>query len=260
VIVHGSGGAAVWFEASAGRLANVTIEQVGRTGYGLDVAEGRLVVERCHISSRGNACVAIHGQAQVTVRASRIGPGHEGGIYISQTADAVLADNTVDGNGYHGVEVEHAAGLTMRGNTIFNNQQNGVRIWSTGRVLLEGNEVYQNGWEQVAIGGGSNPTLYRNVIRDGRRSGLYLGKTEGLIQDNTIVGNAASGVDLLAGSNATLRGNHINRNGNYAIWVQAGGGGTVTNNDLRGNDRETWSPGALHELQLRESQNDTDPP
>ncbi|MBV9169530.1 MAG: hypothetical protein JOZ81_05540, partial [Chloroflexi bacterium] len=59
--------------------------------------------------------------------------------------------------------------------------------------------------------------------------------------------------------NAALRENHVHRNGHYGIWVDEGGdGGTVTNNDLSGNQRAAWffsAEAAKHESPLRESGN-----
>jgi len=60
------------------------------------------------------------------------------------------------------------------------------------------------------------------------------------LEDNDIARNSYSGVSITEGSNATVRGNRINRNGEVALNIFDEGKGVVEDNDLTGNDRGSW--------------------
>ena len=62
------------FRANIGRVANLTLRQVGGEGqwFGVDITQGRLELEGCDISSQSLACVAIRDGADPRLRRNRI--------------------------------------------------------------------------------------------------------------------------------------------------------------------------------------------
>ncbi|MBI4277426.1 MAG: right-handed parallel beta-helix repeat-containing protein, partial [Armatimonadetes bacterium] len=70
-----------------------------------------------------------------------------------------------------------------------------------------------------------------------------------------IFGHAYAGVSITTGGNLTLRRNRINRNGYNAVWVYGGGGGTIEDNDLRGNRRGAWDVSTDSASSVRRARN-----
>jgi len=76
-----------------------------------------------------------------------------------------------------------------------------------------------------------------------------------VLEDNDIFGNTLSGVEIRKGGNPTLRGNRINNNDYWAVWVHDGGGGTIEDNDLSGNALGAWDVSDDSESNLRRARN-----
>jgi hypothetical protein len=62
-------------------------------------------------------------------------------------------------------------------------------------------------------------------------------------------------VTITTGSNPTLRRNRINKNGYVAVQAYNGGGGTIEDNDLRGNAEGVWDISADSEPNLKRARN-----
>ena len=72
VVIEGIEGNAISFQTSMGRVANVALRQVGVGKYCVDIAQGRLDLEGCDITSQALACVAIYNGADPRLRRNRI--------------------------------------------------------------------------------------------------------------------------------------------------------------------------------------------
>jgi TIR domain len=82
--IHVRDAHAVVFQANISRIANLTLWQVGGEGtwYGVDIAQGRLELEGCDITSQSGACVAIHGGADPRLRRNTIHDGKRTGVRV----------------------------------------------------------------------------------------------------------------------------------------------------------------------------------
>ena len=80
--IQARGAYVLMFQASMGRVANLTLRQAGGEGkwYGVDIRQGRLDLEGCDISSPSSACVAIRGGADPRLRRNKIHDGKPGGV------------------------------------------------------------------------------------------------------------------------------------------------------------------------------------
>ena len=67
VVIEGKGRDVALFQASMGRIANLSLRQGGGKGMwlGVDIAQGRLHLEGCDITSQSIASVGIHGAAAI---------------------------------------------------------------------------------------------------------------------------------------------------------------------------------------------------
>ena len=99
----------VLFQATMGRIANVSLRQLGGSFYAVDITRGRLDLEDCDITSQGLACVAVHDGADPRLRRNRIHDGKEGGVFVYEQGRGTLEDNDIFANAFAGVAIKRAA-------------------------------------------------------------------------------------------------------------------------------------------------------
>jgi parallel beta-helix repeat protein len=135
VVIEASVEDTVLFRASMGRIANLTLRQTGDgERYCVDIAQGRLDLEECDITSHGLACVAIHGGADPRVRRNRIHDGRRGGgIFVYEESRGTLEDNEIFANAIAGVEIKAGSNPTLRRNRIYHGKSAGVSFGRPGR-------------------------------------------------------------------------------------------------------------------------------
>jgi len=239
--IRATGANALEFRASIGRVANLTLRQADTGPLGVAVFQGRLDLEGCDISGRGNACVYILDSADPRLRRNKIHDGVGNGVQIDRAGLGTLEDNEISGNGFSGVAIGNDSDPVLRRNRIHDNKENGVLVHDNGLGAFEDNEITGHNLSGVEIKTGANPVLRRNQIYDSKQDGVFV-HDGGLVtlEDNDIARNSYSGVSITEGSNATVRGNRINRNGEVALNIFDEGKGVVEDNDLTGNDRGSW--------------------
>ena len=108
---------AIWFKASTGRVANLSLRQAGCTDeseeewYGVDISQGRLELEDCDVASQDTACIAIRDGADPHLRRNRLHDG-EYGVNVYDHGLGTLEDNEITANADDGVAI--ATGATPR--------------------------------------------------------------------------------------------------------------------------------------------------
>lgn len=241
--IRARGADAVLFQASIGRIANLTLRQAGGEGmwYGVHITQGRLDLDGCDISSQLGACVDIRDGADPRLSRNKIHDGKAGGVYIHVNGLGTLEDNEIIGNTLAGVEIKAGADPTLRRNQIRNGKTIGVYVHENGRGTLEDNDITGNALAGVEIRSGGDPILRHNQIGEGKTSGVVVHDNgRGTLEDNDIIGNDYAGVLIESGGDPILRRNRINRNNYEAVWIQKGGRGTLVDNDLTDNARGPW--------------------
>ncbi|MFF3324460.1 right-handed parallel beta-helix repeat-containing protein [Streptomyces sp. NPDC002889] len=231
-----TGGAdALMFQASIGRVTNLTLRQTGGRWYGVDITQGRLELEGCDISSQGLAGVAIRNGADPRLRRNQIHDSKQSGVHVYDSGLGTLEDNDITGN-TSGVTIKEGGNPTLRRNQIHDNKQAGVHVYDSGLGTLEDNDITGNTVSGVAIQEGGNPTLRRNQIHDNKQSGVHVYESGlGMLEDNDITGNTFSGVAIQEGGNPTLRRNQIHDNSQAGVHVYESGLGMLEDNDITGN-------------------------
>jgi parallel beta-helix repeat protein len=242
IVIQATGVTAVLFKTTMGRIANLTLRQMSDEKlYCVDIAQGRLELDGCDITSWSLACVAIHDGADPRLRRNRIHDGKEAGVFVQKNGQGTLEDNDIFGNALAGIAIKEGGNPTLRRNRIHDGKQNGVLVLSNGQGTLEDNDIFGNEYAGVEIREGGNPTLRRNRIHDGKSSGVFVQKNgRGMLEDNDIFENAYSGITIKEDGLPTLRNNRINKNVYYAVAVIMGGGGIIEDNDLRDNGKGAW--------------------
>ena len=243
IVIEAAGKHVIEFRADMGRIANLTLRQAGGDGtwYCVDIAQGRLDLQDCDISSQSSACVGIHDGADPRLRRNRIHNGKQSGVYVYDNGQGTLEDNEIFANTLSGVEIKTDGNPILRRNRIHDGKGSGVCVHENGQGTLEDDEIFANTLSGVEIRNGGNPFLRRNRIHDGKACGVYVHENgRGTIEDNEIFANTYAGVEIRTGGTPTLRRNRITNNLYEAIWVEKDGGGVFEENDLRGNKRGAW--------------------
>ncbi|WP_170941043.1 right-handed parallel beta-helix repeat-containing protein [Antarctobacter heliothermus] len=230
--------AVIHWTAGSGRIANLSLRQLGGKFHSVNFDGGSALLEDCDLTSLGWAIVAIHKRADPVLRGNVIHNGKQGGVLVFNKGRGLLEKNEIYGNGLAGVSIKTDADPVLRGNVIRDGKQGGAMIYERGRGLLENNEIFGNAFSNVEIRIAADPVLRGNVIRGGKYSGVFIhDKGRGLLEENEIYGNAQNGVSIGSEADPELRGNVISGNTYHAIEIYDGGKGTIVGNDLRGNVR-----------------------
>jgi F-box protein 11 len=230
----------LYFHASIGRVANLTLRTVSKGLYGVLISQGRLDLEGCDISSATGSCVYIKDGADPRLRRNVIHDGGEAGVRVYDNGLGTLEDNEITGNGRSGVVIRIGGDPVLRRNVIRDNSYDGVLVHEGGLGTLEDNEITANGTWGAEIKD-SNPVLRHNQVHHNTQGGVHvLDNGLGTLEDNDITSNAYVGVEIVDGGNPTVRGNRINGNAHQGVFVHDGGKGVLEDNDLTGNTRGAW--------------------
>lgn len=237
VVVQASGKDVILFQATMGKVANLTLRQTGGGDwFGIDITQGRLDLEDCDITSQSLSCVAIHGEADPRLRRNRIHDGRQCGVVVFERGRGTLEDNDIFGNSHSGVEIKDGADPVVRRNRFHDGRAGGVFVWVNGKGTLEDNDIAGNTFAGVEIREGGDPLLVRNRIHDSKVSGVFVwGGGKGTLEENEIFGNAMAGVEIREAGDPVLRRNRIHDGKQCGVFVYSQGRSTLEDNDIFGN-------------------------
>jgi F-box protein 11 len=187
----------ILFQAIMGRIANVSLRQLGGNFFAVDITRGRLDLEDCDITSQGFACVAVHNDADPRLRRNRIHDGKRGGVYIYEQGRGTLEDNDIFANALSGVEIKTGGDPVLRRNRIHDGKQSGVFVNEQGRGTLEDNDIFANAYTGVEIKKGGDPILRRNRITQNGYEAIRVHQGgRGTFEANDLRGNARGAWDI----------------------------------------------------------------
>lgn len=192
IIVQGQKERALSFKTTFGRVTNLTLRQLAgdEKRFCVDIAQGRLDLEDCDITSQNLACVAIHGGADPRLRRNRIHDGKQGGVFVYNNGQGTLEDNDIFGNAFSGVEIMEGSNPVLRRNRIHDGKTSGVYVYTSGLGTLEDNDIFGNAFSGIEIKEGGNPVLRRNRInRNGYQAVRVYDQGGGTFEDNDLSDN-----------------------------------------------------------------------
>jgi parallel beta-helix repeat protein len=207
VVVQALGKDALLFKTTMGRVVNLNMQQLGGGDwYCIDIAQGRLEVEGCDITSQSLACVAIHGGADPRLRRNHIHEGKQGGVFVYENGQGTLEDNDIFGNATAGVSIMRGGNPTLRRNRIHEGKQGGVFVYENGQGTLEDNDIFGNAYTGVEIKTGGNTMLRRNRInKNSHEAVLVYDGGGGTIEDNDLRDNAKGAWNVSVDSEPKLK-------------------------------------------------------
>jgi F-box protein 11 len=232
------GSDAVVFATTMGRIANLSIHQIAGEGdyVAVDIAQGRLDLEDCDISSESLSAVLVRGGSDPRLRRNVIHGSKNHGVVVMEDSFGTFEDNRIHGNTMAGVVIREGSDPVFRRNEIARNKHHGVYVIEASAGTLEDNEIHANGFPGAAIIQGSETTLRRNRIHSGRQHGIYISETAfGTVADNDIHGNTYPGLVILQESDPTVTGNAIHHNRDHGVWVDEEGLGRLEGNRVTEN-------------------------
>lgn len=201
VVVQARGKSALLFQTTMGLVTNLTLQQMeGGEWHCVDIAQGRLDLKGCDITSQSRACVAIHGGADPRLRCNRIHGGKFSGVYVYDNGRGTLVDNDIFENDRCGVKID-GGNLTLCHNRINENREDGVYVYDNGQGVLVDNDIFGNAHDGVEIKTGSNLTLRHNRInRNGYHAVRVYDRGAGTVEYNDLRDNARGAWNVSADS------------------------------------------------------------
>lgn len=195
------------FDTTAGRVANLTLRHVGGgEWFGVKIAQGRLKLEACDITSDGLSSVMIRGGADPSLRNNRIHDAKQNGVLVLDGAQGTLEDNDIYGNTYAGVEIRTGGNPTLRRNRIRDGKQSGLNVHDNGLGVLEDNDIYGNAYSGVSIRSGGNPTLRRNrITRNTQYAASIRDLGAGLFEENDLRENQRGAWSIASDSESLVK-------------------------------------------------------
>lgn len=139
------------------------------------------------------------------------------GIYLPYGGSSIT-NNSIS-SGYTGIDAECCGTTTITGNTISGMTWDAIDFYTTGTI------------------GGSSPLNGNSLL--GNDYGIYTDSATVTIQSNTIAGNLTTGVELDDDAGSTVSGNMIGTdstgkvpsgNGSYGLYISSAADTTVSNN------------------------------
>ena len=204
IVVEAEGQETVLFRATMGRVANFTLRQRD-DGDCVAIAQGRLILEDCDITSHGNNGVAIHGGADPLILRNRIHGCGEAGIHVYKSGKGTIEDNDVFGNARAGVVIRNGGNPTVRRNRIHDGTGSGVLVSSNGKGTIEDNDIFGNAIAGVAVRKGGNPTVRHNRVHRNAYEAVRVYEVGGgTFEDNDLRDNPLGAWDISPNSRAKV--------------------------------------------------------
>ena len=191
IIVEAEEGSVLDFRTTMGRVSNLTLRQNGGNVYCVDIAQGRLEMEGCDITSQGLSCVGVHDGADPRLKGNIIHGGISFGVHVYENGKGTIEDNEMVGNKISGVAIGSEGNPVIRNNWIYDGKQFGVLVYEAGKGTIEDNEIFGNLYSGVVIANGGNAIIRRNRInKNGSKAISINKKSSGIIEDNDLRDNS----------------------------------------------------------------------
>ena len=241
IVVEATGTHAVTSTADNATVRNLTIRTVGASGTkcgAVLVSRGRVLIERCDLTSSNGAVVYITGaDSDPLVRDCEIRDSIKGtGVHVNDHAQGRIDGCRIHGNAFAGVSIKTEANPVVSDCDIRDGEGVGVHVRLNGRGTIERCRIFRNSLSAVEISTGGDPVVRACSIFAGKRTGVYVNENgRGTIEHSDIHGNAGTGVEITTGGNPIVRDTTIRDGGQHGIAVHRDGLGTIKKCPISGN-------------------------
>jgi len=179
-------------------------------GIGHNGASPQVIGNTCHSNIR--AGIGISEGSSPTVKGNRCYKNRRAGIGIRSGKDTrpLVEDNDCFENDMAGIGAEEHARPIIRGNRCFKNKLAGI-----------GCRLH------------AKPEILKNSCRENAAAGIGVEEAEALIVGNVCEANRAAGIGVRSKGTAVLRDNRLMNNALVAIGIRNGSQATLTGNTLQ---------------------------
>lgn len=203
------------FDAPCLRItAPITLRSLRLDGDGTDphgatieIGAGKVTLEDCIVSGRGQAAVAVSGRdAELVARRLQVEDATHTGLLFQAGARGVVEDSEVRGSGRNGVHVTDDANPLLRRCRIHHGLEIGVLVDSGGRGVFEDCDITDNAFQGVIVSGGA-PVLGRCRVQ---RNDIGIWVERGgqpVVENCDLRGNRVAAWRVKSGSHVRHRGN-----------------------------------------------------
>ncbi len=211
-VINNNPGHGIYIEGASVTVTNSTISSNSATGIGVSLGSGARIGITDRNEYAGNTIVNNQGS----------------GIMVANSGSALIAGNTIQGNGTNlsslwgqfGIDIDRATATLVGYNTISENAGSG--IYARASNVFIGETAFG-----LPITGAYANVITRNgaLVPAPTNGGIYgfLG-TSLNIRDAAINSNKGNGIALSTRSTAAIYGGSINNNMGNGIWLTLGGG------------------------------------
>lgn len=179
----------------------------GNKFYAVDIPQGKLVLEDCHITNDSLPSVAIHGnKANPTLRRCEITKGQSIGIMIYDHGQGTIQDCNIFGNVKGEIAIADSGNPTIRRCKIHDGQEEGIWIGENGRGTIEDCDIFANNQAGITIVKNANPTIRRCKIHHGKQAGILVFEYgQGILEECDIFANSKAGIEIKDYGNPIIR-------------------------------------------------------
>ena len=214
----------------------------------VNISRGRLLLQKCRITSITMACISISGlSANPTIIDCELSYYKGRGVLVDNRSNgklvgcSVFGDRSIDDSQLNGitpmgVEIRMSSNLTISGGEIHTNRGNGVLIHNYGTATIEDEcIIHDNLLAGVEVRDHGRLTISGSKIYGNRLHGVYLHENGNLtILGGAIYSNQRNGVHIHENSEATIEKCKIYRNARAGVQIVQG------DNDLSIKDCEIY--------------------
>jgi F-box protein 11 len=247
IVVENDNGPALEMGTNHATVRGLTLRCTAGTAhkrfFGVEVSQGRLLLESCDITSDSLAGIGVHGvHADPLVRHCTILNGQGTGIFVFDHGHGTFEGCTIANNAKGGVSIAKGANPVLIGCDIHDNRGAGILAHNQGRGIFDGCEVFAQHHCGIAVLGGSVVQVQKCTIRDNATCGIIVGEHgRGTFFDCAVAGNGHAGVEARTGGEPVMQQCRICGNGQVGVYVHNQGTGTFEDCDVGGNKREAWA-------------------
>ena len=149
------------------------------------------------------------------------GATNSDGIYINSNNTYIIG-NTLTGNKY-GIYLSNTLNSLLSENTIFNNSYTGIFVFNSNNITVYDN-ILNNTNYGIYINNSNNITLYENNILKNINDGIYLCNSSAKINFNRIYGNGKYGLENQGNGTIDATDNWWGSNANPSSNIHINGG------------------------------------
>lgn len=236
IVIESDSAECLYSTASGAIVRCLTLRcTAGRKGlpvFGVLIERGDLLLEDCDIASDSGApCLAVRGQADPTVRHSRIHDGVQCGVIVYEGGRGTFEACDIFANDLAAMEVRQGGNPVVRQCRI----SGGMSVFEKGRGTFEDCEVSGGALNGLEVRNGGAPVVRRCEIHGGAGAGLFVSAEGGGCFENcNIYDNGLSGVEIKEGGDAVLRRSKIHHNGTAGVMVWQQGAASFEDCELWG--------------------------